>query len=74
MKLDKNAVSRLLALNDAQLQAVIVRLAGENGIDLAGLSIRPSDIAGVRRALEMATDEDISRAAEQLGQLRPKND
>ncbi len=70
MKLDKNAVRRLLALNDAQLQAVIVRLAGENGIDLAGLSIRPSDIAGVRRALEMATDEDIERAAEQLGQMR----
>ena len=69
MKLDKEAVARLLALNDAQLQAVIVRLAGENGIDLGGLSIRPSDIASVRRALAMATDEDIARAAQQLGQL-----
>ncbi|MBR0443625.1 MAG: hypothetical protein IIX15_04725 [Clostridia bacterium] len=72
MKLDKNAVARLLALNDAQLQAVIVRLAGENGIDLGGISIRPSDIAGVRRALEMATDEDIDRAARQLGQMRTR--
>ena len=73
MKLDKNAVRRLLALNDEQLQTVIVRLAGENGIDLSGLSIRPGDIAGVRRALEMATDEDIDRAAQQLGQMRPKD-
>ena len=73
MKLDKEAVARLLALNDAQLEAVIVRLAGENGIDLGGISIRPSDIASVRRALSMATDEDIARAAQQLGQLgRPK--
>ena len=70
MKLDQGAVRRLLALNDAQLQAVITRLAGENGIDLSGFSIRPDDIAGVRRALSMATDEDIKGAAEQIERLR----
>ena len=70
MKLDRNAVRRLLALNDAQLQALITRLAGENGIDLAGFTIRPDDIASVRRALEMATDEDIRTAAEQIGRMR----
>ena len=69
MKLDKEAVARLLSLNDAQLEAVLVRLAGENGIDLGGLTIRPSDIASVRRALSMATDEDIARAAQHLGQF-----
>ena len=70
MKLDRNAVKRLLALNDAQLKALITRLAGESGIDLAGISIRPDDIASVRRALEMATDEDISLASQQIEQLR----
>jgi hypothetical protein len=70
MKLDRNAVRRLLALNDTQLQALITRLAGENGIDLAGVAIRPDDIASVRRALELATDEDISLAAQQIEQLR----
>ena len=70
MKLDKRAIQRLLALNDAQLQAVILQLAGENGIDLSGFSIRPNDIAGVRRALEMASDEDIALAAEQIEALR----
>ena len=70
MKLDKKAVERLLALNDDQLRAVITRLAGENGLDLSGLQIRPDDIRGVRRALQMATDEDIARAAAQLGLLR----
>ena len=70
MKLDKKAIHRLLSLNDAQLQAVILQLAGENGIDLSGFSIRPNDIAGVRRALEMASDEDIALAAEQIEALR----
>lgn len=74
MKLDRNAVERLLALNDAQLQAVIMQLAGENGIDLAGLSIRPSDMEGVRRALRLATDDDIKRAAEQLGHVRRREE
>ena len=70
MKLDRNAVNRLLALNDAQLSALIRRLAGENGIDLAGIAIRPDDIASVRRALQMASDEDITLAAQQIEALR----
>lgn len=73
MKLDRNAVRRLLALNDAQLQALITRLAGENGIDLAGFTIRPDDIASVRKALEMATDEDIAIAAQEIGRRRRDN-
>ncbi len=73
MKLDKNAVDRLLALNDTQLRTLITRLAGENGIDLSGVTIRPDDIAGVRRALGAATDEDIRRAAEQIEQFRKKS-
>lgn len=70
VKLDRNAVNRLLALNDAQLSALIRRLAGENGIDLAGIAIRPDDIASVRRALQMASDEDIGLAAQQIEAMR----
>lgn len=70
MKLDKQAIQRLLALNDQQLSAVIRRLAGDNGIDLSGISIRPDDIAGVRLALQMATDEDIANAAAQIERMR----
>ena len=67
MKLDKSAVQRLLSLSDDQLKQLLLRLAGENGIDLSGVTIRADDIAGVRQALRMATDEDITKAAEQLG-------
>lgn len=70
MKLDRSAVRRLLSLNDAQLSALIRRLAGENGIDLAGIAIRPDNIAAVRKALEMASDEDIDLAAQQIEGLR----
>ena len=77
MKLDKEAVRRLLALNDAQLAAVIARLASENGIDLGaipGFEVRPENIAGIRRALAMTTDEDVRSAAERLGSLRRGKD
>lgn len=74
MKLDKNAVERLLALNDDQLRQLLLRLAGDNGIDLSGMTIRANDIAGVRQALRMATDEDVAKAAEQLGLRRPGGD
>ncbi|MBQ8718244.1 MAG: hypothetical protein IJY66_03155 [Clostridia bacterium] len=71
MKLDKRAVERLLKLNDAQLQEIMLRLAGENGIDLSGMTLRADDIAGLRQALRMATDEDITKAAQQLGLIPP---
>ena len=71
MKLDKSAVERLLALSDEQLRQVLLRLAGDNGIDLSGMTIRADDIAGVRQALRIATDEDIANAAQQLGLRRP---
>ena len=66
MKLDRNAVNMLLSMDDEQLKAVIRSLAVRAGVDLSALNISENDIAGVRRALAMATDEDIARAAEQL--------
>jgi hypothetical protein len=71
MKLDKKAVQRLLALNDEQLRQVLLRLAGENGIDLSGVNVGASDMAGVRQALRMATQEDILKAAAALGLIPP---
>lgn len=67
MKLDRNAVNMLLSMDDEQLKTVIRSLAVRAGVDLSALNISENDIAGVRRALAMATDEDIARAAEQLG-------
>lgn len=70
MTLDKNAVERLLALNDKQLALVIKKLTAEAGIDPTPLQINASNIAAIRAALSMATDEDLKRASEQLANLQ----
>lgn len=67
MKLDRNAINALLALEDEQLKAVIRSLAARSGVNLGSGNISEADIASLRRALRMATDEDIARAAAQLG-------
>ena len=67
MKLDRNAINALLALDDEQLKAIIRGLAARSGVDLGSLNISEQDIAGVRQALRAATDEDIARAVQQLG-------
>lgn len=70
MTLDRNAVNKLLALNDKQLTLVIKKLTSEAGIDPALIQITPSNIQALRAALSMATDEDLARASEQLAKLQ----
>ena len=65
MQLDKQALDRLLSMNDRQLANVINKLASQNGIDLSSFNMNPNDIASVRRALSGATDEDLRRVSEQ---------
>jgi hypothetical protein len=67
MKLDRNAVNALLALDDDQLRAVIRGLAARSGVTAEALRISEHDIASIRQALRTATDEDIAQAARQLG-------
>jgi len=71
MQLDRNAINRMLSLNDTQLKSLIRSLAQNSGLDLSSFNISENDVESIRRALAGATDADIARAAEQLGQ-RPK--
>lgn len=59
MKLDRKALNRLLSMNDAQLRAVVDKLANDYGLDLSALSVRDGDMEGLRRALRSASDEDL---------------
>lgn len=70
MTLDRNAVEKLLALNDKQLALVIKKLTAEAGIDPSLFRIDASNIHALRTALSMATDEDLARAGEQLAKLQ----
>ena len=65
MQLDKQALDRLLSMNDRQLSYMINKVAAENGIDLSSFNMDPKDIASVRAALRGATDEDLRRVSEQ---------
>lgn len=70
MEFDREALERLLALNDTQLRFIIGRLAAEYGIDLSSFNIQSNDIESVRRALREATDEDLRRVTEQAEAVR----
>ena len=70
MQIDRKSLEKLLAMNDRQLSSVIHKIAGESGIDLSTFNVNPEDIAGVRRALSSATDEDLVRVAEQYEQIK----
>jgi hypothetical protein len=64
MNLDKNSLNMLLSLDDAHLSVVIRQLAAGAGIPAESLNLGPNELKGIRQALSIATDGDISRAAE----------
>lgn len=70
MTLDRNAVEKLLALNDKQLMLVIKKLTAEAGIDPSLIQFTPANVQALRTALSMATDEDLARAGEQLARMK----
>ncbi|MBQ9784148.1 MAG: hypothetical protein IJW29_01470 [Clostridia bacterium] len=63
MQIDQKTLNRLLAMNDAQLAAVIEHIAAEAGIDPVSLGLNPNNVSEIRRALGSATPSDL----EQLG-------
>ncbi len=65
MQLDRDALEKVLQLNDRQLSSLINRLAAESGIDPAEFNIDPTSIESIRSALRSATDDDLRRITEQ---------
>ena len=66
MTLDKKTLDKLLSLDDDRLISIIRVIAAESGVDLGGFNISPSDLAGIRSALSVATESDLQRAGELL--------
>ena len=61
MQFDRHMLKRLLAMNDAQLSALIEKIATEAGIDPAQLGLNPNNIQSIRETLEGANAEDLQR-------------
>ncbi len=72
MQLDKNAIDRLLTLDDNGLWAVIRTIAAQSGIDLPKKA-SPSDISAIRGALGGASDADIAAAADMIAKFKEQN-
>ena len=62
MMLDKKAIERLLALDDAALSSVIKGLAQGAGIDTSRIKLGKTELDGIRKALSLATEGDTSYA------------
>ena len=72
MQIDRNALEKLLSLNDRQLKHMINKLAADSGIDLSGFNIDTRDIKSIREGLSGATDSDIEKIAQMYEQNRKR--
>lgn len=70
MTLDRSTVQKMIRLPDDQLAFIIRRLGKEAGVDLSGVNFEKAQLDALRSALALATDEDIARATELIGQLK----
>jgi len=65
MQIDRKMLNSLLSLNDRQLQALFLRLINDSGIDPSQFNIDPQSVQSIRNAIKNASDEDLTRIAEQ---------
>lgn len=66
MEFDRNALSRLLSLNDAQLRFLVNKFSREHGLDLASYNVTEGDISSVRRALANLSDAELRDLGQKL--------
>lgn len=64
MKIDKNAIDKILKLNDDGLWSVIQIIISKSGVKGLKNMERPKDMTKIRETLSKLTDEDIERAME----------
>ncbi len=72
MQIDRQALEKLLSMNDRQLKTIIDHLVLQSGIDPSQFNMDPSSIESIRHALRTASDDDLRRVAEQYEQNRSK--
>lgn len=66
MKLDKNAVQRLISMSDDRLWASLKILTSVMGIEVSDRLKRPDKLQKLRAALAALREEDLERLAELL--------
>jgi hypothetical protein len=72
MKIDKEKLNQIASLPDESLWQIIRALGVSSGIDLSGVSVSREQIAKIRSALGVVTDDDIARAKEIISDSKQK--
>ena len=72
MKIDKEKLNQIASLPDESLWQIIRALGVSSGIDLSGVSVSKEQIAKIRSALGVVTDDDIARAKEIISDSKKK--
>ena len=70
MTLDKRSINMLLSLDDQRLASVIRQLATNAGLPAESLNLGARELQGIREALSLANDGDVSRAAELIEEFK----
>ena len=68
--LDKRSINMLLSLDDKRLASVIRQLAANAGLPSESLNLGARELQGIREALSLANDGDVSRAAELIEEFK----
>lgn len=72
MKLDREKLDMITSLPDESLWKIIQALGISSGIDLSNVSVGKNEIAKIRSALSVMTDNDITRAQEIIDEAKNK--
>lgn len=72
MKIDKEKLNQIASLPDESLWQIIRALGVSSGIDLSGVNVSREQIAKIRSALGVVTDDDITRAREIISDSKKK--
>ena len=70
MKIDKNMMAKLAAMDDASLTASIRMIAAASGVDIGSVTFDSEQLASLRQAMMGATDDDIALAKDILDGYR----
>ena len=72
MNIIKEKLNQIASLPDESLWQIIRALGVSSGIDLSGVSVSREQIAKIRSALGVVTDDDIARAKEIISDSKKK--
>lgn len=67
MNFNRDALTKLLALDDESLKKVLAEIANEAGVDPSSFNVSSADISKLRSVLSIASNDDIAAFIAQFG-------